>query len=312
MVDLSKLLQQQRQQAAAPTETPTVEKQEDVSHGQGRNSPDNGIRGSSQSQESDREGRDSGTSASGNRSSDSGKSRSIAGGFAGLKLGAGHVERSPQVDSQHPAVDVRDPDPVPDPVGTHSGSDGAPDPAPQRVTGLAGLKLNAAKPSSILPDAPPTGATTTAAGPVDSLEALAKDESTGSPTIESISGFPDEIPATAPDREVPDDLSDEAKNFVQSLDSMYEVLNDPELFGQMIRSIMMELQNNPQYSKLICDDDVMVMIRGMRESMGLARIRKEAKKKSTPSGSRKSVAKNDEVFDDLAALAGSMGMSFDQ
>lgn len=118
------------------------------------------------------------------------------------------------------------------------------------------------------------------------------------------------MPVDAPTRDLPADLDDQAKAFVSSLDQIYTLASDPELFGQYIRSIMTELQTNPQYTKLICDDDVATMIRGMRESMGLARIKKEVNKTKRTSGStstKKSNPKADGMMDELAALAAQMG-----
>lgn len=106
-------------------------------------------------------------------------------------------------------------------------------------------------------------------------------------------------------------MTPQMEAFVKSLNNIYLVMDDPELFAQMIRSIMMDLQSNPAYSKLIADDDVMVMIRGMRESMGLAKMRKESKKRTTSTESKKKAAKSDAMFDTLAALAGDMGMEIE-
>lgn len=118
------------------------------------------------------------------------------------------------------------------------------------------------------------------------------------------------MPVEAPTRELPADLDEQSKAFVASLDQIYTLASDPELFGQYIRSIMTEMQTNPQYTKLICDDDVATMIRGMRESMGLARIKKEVNKTKRSGGStatKKSNPKADGMMDELAAMAAQLG-----
>lgn len=124
------------------------------------------------------------------------------------------------------------------------------------------------------------------------------------------SGFDDEIEATAPDRDLPPDLSGEQMAFVESLDGIYQVLHDPELFGQSVRLVMMELQENNEYEKLIADSDIHVMIRGMRRTMGLARVRKQEKsrKASTNKNARKKAGLADK---DMALLNMLMGDSDD-
>ena len=118
------------------------------------------------------------------------------------------------------------------------------------------------------------------------------------------SRFADEIPATGPTRELPEGLDAAGKAFVDSLDSIYRVLHEPDLLGGAVKSIMIELQNHPEYRKLISPMDVHSMVRGMRESMGLARIRKEeAKTKRSPK------AKKTEI-NDLAVLEALEGMDF--
>ena len=121
-----------------------------------------------------------------------------------------------------------------------------------------------------------------------------------------MSAFLDEIEATAPDRDLPADLESAQLMFVEQLDGIYQVLNDPEMFGQSVRVIMMELQENPEYIKLISDQDVHTMIRAMRNTMGLARIKKQAKsRKSTGTArAKKAGAVSDDVMNLLDSLGG--------
>lgn len=120
------------------------------------------------------------------------------------------------------------------------------------------------------------------------------------------SGFADEIEATAPERDLPADLESGQLLFVEQLDNLYQVLNDPEMFGQTVRLVMMEMQENPEYEKLVSDHDVHTMIRAMRNTMGLARIKKQAKsrtaKNSTAAKKRGAVSE-----DTMAMLDGMLG-----
>jgi hypothetical protein len=94
--------------------------------------------------------------------------------------------------------------------------------------------------------------------------------------------------------------------FVESLDGIYQVLHDPEMFGQAVRMVMLELQENNEYDKLLADSDIHVMIRGMRRTMGLARVRKQEKsrKASTNKNARTKSALADK---DMALLNMLMG-----
>lgn len=136
------------------------------------------------------------------------------------------------------------------------------------------------------------------------MDASAIDEVSASDSYES--EFPDEIEATAPDRELPADLTAEQISFVESLDGIYGVLHDSEMFGQAVRMIMIELQENQEYEKLLSDSDVHTMIRGMRRTMGLARVRKQEKsrKAKTNTNARKKAGVSDDA---MALLNGLMG-----
>ena len=115
---------------------------------------------------------------------------------------------------------------------------------------------------------------------VMSLDDIAGDES-DTEVRNTAYSFEDEIPVTAPDRELPADLTTQQQQFVASVNSIYEIMHDPELFGGMIRTIMQELQENPNLMHLMADQDVHVMIRGLRSSMGLAKIKKAEKSTKT-------------------------------
>jgi hypothetical protein len=120
-----------------------------------------------------------------------------------------------------------------------------------------------------------------------------------------------ETAATAPTRDLPEDMEDGMRLFVQSLDSLYDTLFDSELFSSVTRNIMQELADNREYKKLIADDDVHIMIKGMREAMGLARVKKvETKARKPASHAKRGGAK---VSDDDLALLESLtsGMHLD-
>lgn len=120
------------------------------------------------------------------------------------------------------------------------------------------------------------------------------------------SEYADEIEATAPERALDPELTAEQLAFVESLDGIYSILHDSEMFSQSVRMIMIELQENREYEKLLADSDIHVMIRGMRRSMGLARVRKQEKSSKTRA---KTAARKKSGLDDhaMALLNSLMG-----
>lgn len=151
-------------------------------------------------------------------------------------------------------------------------------------------------------------------GPVEfSLDDIAALDEQSTPVVVSRerdgSGFDDEIEATAPDRDLPEDVTPQMIGFVEQLDNIYQVLNDPDMFSQSIRILMMELQENPEYEKLVSDQDVHTMIRAMRNTMGLAKIRKQEKSKTAKRST--AAKKKGAVTDDVMGVLDSLGFGDD-
>lgn len=113
----------------------------------------------------------------------------------------------------------------------------------------------------------------------------------------------DETPPNAIPRKLPDELTAQHKAFLASLDVLHENIPDSELLGQACVSIMIELQENPQYEQMLADADIRALIRGARDAMGLARIKKtEAKAKRGSSKKAQSAV----VDADIAAIFGDL------
>jgi hypothetical protein len=194
------------------------------------------------------------------------------------------------------------------PVASQPAQDASPKPSAGGLAFLAKGRIGTPKElQSTPPEASETVVPATqAAEPASEksgLELLMESTASGG-TLGAASRFADEIPATAPLRELPADMDAQARAFTGSLDSVYKALHEPELLGSVVRGIMIELANHPEYRKLISPMDYHTMVRGMRESMGLARIKKEeSKAKRTPS-------KKSTVITDLDALNALEGMDF--
>lgn len=115
------------------------------------------------------------------------------------------------------------------------------------------------------------------------------------------------MPADAPFREIPEDAPESLVNFLSVLDGIYDRLLDPDLFGKMVRVIMMELQENPQYMQQVTDHDKARLMEGLRASMGEIRQVKaeksEKRRKSTKAvASEQKVAVANKVAGKLANL----------
>lgn len=84
-------------------------------------------------------------------------------------------------------------------------------------------------------------------------------------------------------------MSDTMSGFIKSLDSIYSLHDDPEMFSNMVRKIMNEMQSEPALQVLLADEDIHTMIRGLRQHAGMAQVKRvEAKEKRGKStGGRK-------------------------
>lgn len=127
------------------------------------------------------------------------------------------------------------------------------------------------------------------------------------------SGFADELSAleaTKPDRVVPDDADKGMLQFVSTMDSVYEVLDEPDMLGAVIRNIMVELKSYPHYAKMIAPEDVRTWVKSMRATMGLAKIKKTEAKTKRASGASKSKGSK-HVDADMESAFKDLGINFD-
>jgi len=158
---------------------------------------------------------------------------------------------------------------------------------------------------SLKPAAQPASGDTSgvASSTIESLDDLDSTEDEGVQPRQSMSHFSDETPATKPTRELPEGITKETLGFIDLIDGVYDVMDDAELLGGAIRNIIIELKSHPEYMKLVAPDDIRTWVRGMRESMGLAKIRKtETKAKRAGGAGRKSKLVDEDMLADLADL----------
>jgi hypothetical protein len=135
----------------------------------------------------------------------------------------------------------------------------------------AGFKIGGFKPA-------PTAAPSDAAPQAKPTESVPQVPLSPEPELAAPTpAFPDQTPATAPQRSLPEDISEAAARFVSNLDHLHTLTPEPELATAAISSIMIELRSNPQYINHIMPEDVRVIIQMQRETMALAKITKEKK-----------------------------------
>lgn len=161
----------------------------------------------------------------------------------------------------------------------------------------AGFKIGGLKPSA--PAAP-----SKAADPVEAAESVPQGTISPEPSLAAPApAFLDETPASAPQRTLPEDISEAAMRFVSNLDHLHTLTPEPELATSAISSIMIELRSNPQYIEHIMPEDVRVIIQMQRETMALAKITKEKKVSKRAGKSKEDTAR---VLKDLEDAFGDL------
>ena len=126
---------------------------------------------------------------------------------------------------------------------------------------------------------------------------------------EDDTGYLDEVPATAPERELPEELDATQQAFIKSLDSIYSLKDDPDMFVDVVRRIMSEMQDRPELAVLLAPEDSGAMIRGLRQQAGMAQVKKQAAKDKR---GKKAAKPNSEAVDSaLQSLQGLAGLGAD-
>ncbi len=76
--------------------------------------------------------------------------------------------------------------------------------------------------------------------------------------------------------------------FLTNLREIPQLFDAPEILSAQIRGIMQDLAENPEFLQHIAEEDIGKMVRGMRESLGVAQITKTANKAKRAGTSKKS------------------------
>ena len=124
-------------------------------------------------------------------------------------------------------------------------------------------------------------------------------------TIQDAEGdYLDQVPATAPDREIPEGMAEHAIAFMKSLDSIYNLHNDREMFVSVVSKIMSEMQEDKSLAKLLAPEDANAIMRGMRQAAGMAQVKKVKATEKRKGGSSKNSAIQAAAMDSLLSVAG--------
>lgn len=161
-----------------------------------------------------------------------------------------------------------------------------------KAKGLGGFNF---KPKPSTPA--PTATAPSAKGPVQDAAPQESQEASESPPPTLM---PNEVPADAVVRELADDASPGVLKFVEMLDSVPKLFHDPDTLGQVIRNIMQSLSKEESFIQMVQPDDYKFIIRGMRDVLEGAAIKKASTKRKSPS--KKKPKKTDLDSDDLAML----------
>lgn len=175
---------------------------------------------------------------------------------------------------------------------------------PAAKAGLGGFKFKA-KPSTDKPKEGIVPAVTaeTRLGIGDSLPTKVHDAAPQESMVEeplTKTLMPNEVPAEAVVREIADDASPGILKFIEMLDAVPKLFHDPDTLGQVIRNIMVSLSEEESFIEMVQPDDYKFIIRGMRDVLEGAAIKKASTKRK--SSSKRKPKKTDLDSDDLAML----------
>jgi len=112
-----------------------------------------------------------------------------------------------------------------------------------------------------------------------------------------------EVPANEIERILPEGATEPMLAFVALLDSVPKLFHDPETMKHQVRNIMVALQEEESFVEMIMPQDLQHIIRGMRETLEGAAIKKAAKKRA-PAKKKLTKLSADDMADLDSLMAG--------
>lgn len=182
-----------------------------------------------------------------------------------------------------------------------------PDPSPNPATDSV---VAEPQPNSADESQAPVGLTLSDISQIDTdLVGIPGIEQAGADLTDS-EGYLDQVPAAAPIRDLPTELDKQQKAFIDSLDSIYRLHDDPEMFVNMVRRIMSEMQDRPELMPLLAPggEDSNALIRGLRQSAGLAQVKKTESKAKRGNGGGRAKPQSAMVDSAMKTLQGLAGL----
>lgn len=100
------------------------------------------------------------------------------------------------------------------------------------------------------------------------------------------------------------ELDEQTQNFVKSLDSMYAVFDDAELFINVVSRIMLDLKAAPHLIEIFAPEDSNILMKGVRASAGMAQVKKTEQRAKTSSRASSKKQIDPGLISNIKALAG--------
>jgi len=116
-------------------------------------------------------------------------------------------------------------------------------------------------------------------------------------SVASVDRFSDEIEVQKPERDLPEELTEQQQAFINLLDSVYELHHDADAVQNAVSRIMTDMKETEHLANLVEDDDVTNIVRKMKQILGFRKATKKAKAKGRPKTA--AVAELESMFDDL-------------
>lgn len=147
--------------------------------------------------------------------------------------------------------------------------------SPQNMPKKFVLAKKAAAPKESVPQTPPPTASGTDAP-----------ESPASKEIVPVDPGPQElsvgeIPATQCYDELPGDMSEEMKGFIELVNRVPEMFDDADMMSQCLRRIMTNMQANHEFVEMLSDKQISTIIKGAKSILGFTQLKAESKKKGS-------------------------------
>lgn len=141
------------------------------------------------------------------------------------------------------------------------------------------------------------GSVATSAG--DSTRITPKSEQKTEVDLHVSTSLPGESPAANSPLDLKPEVAERMKMFTDSLDTLRAAFDDVELMPQIVRQIMLDMQETPEFLEMLSDKDINLMMDSFYKTMAIARASKEKKKVSKKKTVSTKGAEANALLDDM-------------